>query len=333
MKHLINHIAILLDASGSMRQHRNSVIKAVDELIKYLATLSKDMNQETRVSVYTFDNKVQNVIFDRDVLRLPSIAQFYDPSGQTALVDAVTLSLDDLAKTAQMYGDHAFLVYAFTDGQENASSWLNKSQLPGRLGKLANNWTTAILVPDMFARTAAERLGFERNNIETWNTISATGVEEVSRTIQTATKSYMVARSTGTVGTKSLFGGTDTVNDQTIRDSGIKPLAFDDFELHRVIRDTPIKEFMEGNGLTYVSGRGYYQLMARTVIQPNKLVAIMHNKTKKVFHGRDARNILKLPDMDTIVTPADNKDYAIFVQSTAQNRKLLAGTQLFYYKK
>lgn len=331
--HLINHVAIALDASGSMQRHRAQVVTAVDELVKYLATLSQEMDQETRITVYTFNDKVQNIVFDRDVLRLPSIADFYEPDRQTALCDATLLALDDLGRTAQMYGDHAFLLYVFTDGQENASKPLNRSFLPQRLKALGDNWTTAILVPDIHARLAAERLGFPRNNIDTWNTLSATGMEEMAEVVKTSARTYMTARSTGTRGSKNLFGGADTVNDQTIRDSGIKPLHYDDFMLLRVIRDTPIKEFIEDAGHRYVAGRGYYQLVARTIVQANKQVAIMHKKTKKVFHGLDARKILKLTEVDTVVTPDDNKDYAIFVQSTAPNRKLFAGTELFYFKK
>src|SRR6478736_1986894 len=122
---LINHVALVLDGSSSMSSHKSNLIKVADEQIKYLALRSEELQQETRVSVYLFADTVQCLIFDMDVMRLPSISDLYRSSGMTALVDAVVKSQDDLATTSQIYGDHGFLTFVLTDGMENASkhSW------------------------------------------------------------------------------------------------------------------------------------------------------------------------------------------------------------------
>src|SRR5688572_3626524 len=142
----INHIALVLDESLSMNSRREKVVQVADNQIKYLATRSEELDQETRVSVYTFNTQVRCLIYDKDVLRLPSLRGLYKPSGMTALIDATIKSQEDLAATAQLYGDHAFLTYVLTDGAENASR-KKSTALKSKLESLPENWTVAVLVP------------------------------------------------------------------------------------------------------------------------------------------------------------------------------------------
>jgi hypothetical protein len=81
VENIINHIVLVLDASDSMRDIKNDVVKVADNQIQYLATRSKELDQETRITVYTFEGgnyyspkNIQCLIYDKDVLRVPSIA-------------------------------------------------------------------------------------------------------------------------------------------------------------------------------------------------------------------------------------------------------------------
>lgn len=322
----IVHVALALDASGSMSSHKYKLIQAVDELVKYLAKRSEELNQETRVTIYTFDDDVRCAIFDKDVLRLPSIKTLYHIGGMTALADATILALDDLGNTAQMYGKHAFLLYVLTDGIENASNYVNRQALPGRLATLPDNWTVAALVPHLRARDEAVRWGFHRGNVETWDTYSADGIQEVSSKVREATNTYMTSFSQGTHtgGTQTLFDTSiQTVNAATVAAANLKPLDPASYLLLPVISKMAISEFVRSHGHAYRTGRGYYELNKPEMIQANKSVMIMEKSTNKVFSGQDARKLLRLPDMNVRVKPADNPDYTIFVQSQAHNRKLI----------
>jgi hypothetical protein len=131
IENIINHIVLVLDASLSMDSVSEQLVKVADNQIKYLAQRSKELDQETRITVYTFNTtgyysgfnkqRIECLIYDKDVLRVPSIASLYKADGATPLIDATILALDDLAMTPEKYGDHSFLVYVLTDGQENAS--------------------------------------------------------------------------------------------------------------------------------------------------------------------------------------------------------------------
>jgi hypothetical protein len=324
----INHIGFLLDASSSMSPHTQQVIEAADGQIQHLAHRSQVLDQETRVTVYAFADGVECLIYDKDVLRLPSIRDLYRPYGNTALIDATIQACDDLALTPEIYGDHAFLIYAFTDGEENRSNH-RPYELQQRLAGLPDNWTVGALVPNASGKHEAKRAGFAADNVAVWDPNSQTGFLEAVGRMQAATEAFMTGRATGVRGTRSLFStGADAVNKQTVAAAGLTPLQPSEFMLVPVPYDSPIREFVEGCGRTYQLGRAYYELTKTESIQPQKDVAIVEKRTKRVYVGRAARQLVGLPDVEVRVKPDRNPDFTIFVQSTSVNRKLVAHTQL-----
>lgn len=325
--HLINHVVLVLDCSASMRGQRANVIKVADNEIKYLATRSKEMGQETRVSVYVFDQDVDCLVYDTDVLRLPSIASLYEAGGMTALIDATLISIEELEKTATLHGDHSFLIYVLTDGAENASR-VDGSQLSLKLSTLPDNWTLACFVPDPIAKRDALAFGFTRDNVAVWDTTSTRGMEEVGNTVRAATESWMQGRSTGIRGTRTLFStGADAVNHQTVAAAGLTPLPKKEYEMLPVRERVQTRPFVLSAGLAYVNGSVHYQLMKTEHIQPQKEVLVVEKATNQVYAGREARHLIGLPDGMTVkVKPDPNERFDIFVQSTAVNRNLIPGT-------
>lgn len=326
-QNLVNHIGLVLDASGSMSHHASALIKIADDQVAYLAQRSKDLNQETRVSVWTFDDTVKCLVWDMDVLRLPSIARLYEINGRTALIDATVQAIGELSEIPQRYGDHAFLQYVLTDGEENASRKNGSFDLQQRLTSLPENWTVAVLVPNMQGKFAAKGFGFPNDNIAVWDATSKQGLEEAAKTIRTATDNYMNARATGTRSTRNLFTMT-AVDPAALKAAGITPLALDRFQLVHVPVDAVIQPFVESCGLKYVLGMAYYEMVKRERIQPQKKVAIMNRKTAEVYVGLDARKLLGLPDEEVRVSPGKFGEYRVFIQSTSVNRKLPAHSGL-----
>jgi uncharacterized protein YegL len=327
----INHVVFVLDASGSMSNKRRKLIEVVDNQIKNLATQSKTFNQETRVTVYAFDDEVVCLFFDVDVLRLPSIAQYYEIKGMTALIDATLYSQEDLRKTATMYGDHAFLTYVLTDGMENASL-RDHSELARWMSNLAENETVAVFVPDQQGMHAVRRYGFPVDNIAIWDASSARGVEQVGATMEQATTSYYTMRSKGGRATRSLFtGGAQQVNTQTVAAAGLVPLTPEMFAMHAV-RDVgtlairPYCELMTGR--KYRTGEAFYQLTKPETVQAQKTVAVRRKKTNEIYVGKNARDLLGLPPESVRVRPDHNPEFDVFIQSTSVNRKLVVGTEL-----
>lgn len=326
MSNYINHVAFILDGSSSMRGLSDSVVKVFNNQIKHLADASKTFDQETRVSVYLFNDSVHNLIFDKDVLRLPSIDSMYKAYGNTALIDGAMTGITDLALTCQKYGDHAFLMFVLTDGQENTSRKYKQYQLKDKLDTLPDNWTVAVLVPSATDAHYAKQAGFKPNNIQIWSTTER-GMEEIDNKLRNVTTQYMQSRKQGVKSFTNVFDlQTDKLVTQVVKQQ-LKELTKSKFALLPVSNVCEIKPFVESCGMTYTQGCAYYQLSKNEKIQANKQICVQNKKNGKVFTGTEARNILGLPNYEVKVSPV-NADFTIFVQSTSVNRKLMPNTNL-----
>ncbi|MFB6628945.1 VWA domain-containing protein [Streptomyces sp. NPDC056362] len=335
----INHVALVLDASSSMSHLSRKVVEVADQQIAYLARRSRELDQETRVTVYVFADKVECVIYDKDVLRMPSLKQLYRVGGMTALLAATLKSQRELAQTAQLYGDHSFLTFVLTDGQENAShrcpdAAVNSAgelvaAVAGMISTQQDNWTLAVLVPDQMGKREAMNCGFPKENIAVWDATSTRGLEEAGEVIREATEKFMVGRTKGIRGSRAVFStGAEAVNSKTIEAAGLTPVKASEYQLLAVARDAGIREWVVDSGNTYRTGCAFYQLSKPEKIQARKKIAVLEKKTDRVYTGPQARALLGLPDVETRVRPDHNDEFTIFVQSTSVNRKLVSGTRL-----
>ncbi|MER6778081.1 MULTISPECIES: vWA domain-containing protein [unclassified Streptomyces] len=335
----INHVALVLDASSSMSHLSGKVVEVADQQIAYLARRSQELDQETRVTVYVFADKVECVIYDKDVLRMPSLKQLYRAGGMTALLAATLKSQRELAQTAQLYGDHSFLTFVLTDGQENASH--RCPDAPSRSARdlvravatmietQQDNWTLAVLVPDQMGKREAMQCGFPKDNIAVWDATSTQGLEEAGQVILKATENFMVGRTKGIRGTKAVFStGAEVVNKETIAAAGLTPVDPSQYQLVSVARNAAIREWVIECGQNYRTGCAFYQLSKSERIQARKQIAVLEKRTDQVYTGPEARALLGLPDSEVRVKPDHNDDFTIFVQSTSVNRKLVPNTRL-----
>jgi hypothetical protein len=326
---LINHVALVLDASYSMNGKERAVTKVTDEQIKHLALRSEELNQETRVSVYRFgEQTIECLIFDMDVMRLPSANDLYSVLREnTSLIDATLKSQDDLATTSQLYGDHAFLTFVLTDGEENRSK-NSPGMLQRRLAGAPDNWSIGFLVPDNRGVAYMERLGVLRDSIAVWDITGTAGLHTAASKIRTATDNFMQARASGVRGTKNVFStGVENVNTQTVS-ANLDPIPAGKYSLHKVTASAEIRDFIIRLGVTYKKGIGYYQLTKTETIQANKQIVVVDKKTGVAYTGAQARALLGLPSTNIRVRPNQNPLYDIFVQSTSVNRKLVPNTKL-----
>jgi len=327
----INHFAILGDESWSMERHATALITAVDSSIVHFAERSKAWDQETRISFYTFAGRDQHrcLYYDKDVLRMPSIKGRYRPRGQTALIDCVMLALDDLEKTAQLYGSHAFMLSLFSDGQNNDSRH-RPAALEQRIARLPENWTVAAFAPDQYAVMELRKCGFPKGNIDVWDTRSSAGMEEVGRKIRDISDTFMQGRTKGVHSYSARSGrGLFQLRDFNATEvtASLPPLTRGSYVFHSVPADEQIDQFVARvTGRPYQYGRAYYQFMKPENIQPQKEIAV--EVAGEVYAGRAARDILGLPDHHVRVKPDQKPGCTIFVQSTSYNRKLVSGTRL-----
>lgn len=340
----INHVAFVIDESGSMQYLKNDVPKVFDAQIRWLAELSTTMNQETRVSLYTLSgNTVTCVLYDQDVLRLASLVGHYNPDNGTPLVQAVAKAVEDLRKTPELYGDHGFLLFVLTDGDENTSiipgvpvaRWdtrtnqIKAEYLSKLLGGLDENWTVACLVPDVRSKLIAEQFGFAKGNIAVWDATSTQGLNDAGAEIKAATGAYFNQRAQGTRGTKSLFSTVQakSVKQEDVDKAALKPVDPNEFMIIPValsssskleikipgksvtkknpggIKHVEIQPFIEETGRTYVVGQVYYRLTKSEKYAFGKGVALVHRTTRKVYRGPECEKLIGLDSSTTRIKP------------------------------
>ncbi len=110
-----------------------------------------------------------------------------------------------------------------------------------------------------------------------------------------------------------------------------KPVHPSRFQALVVRNDTPIKDFVQRNGLHFKVGRGFYEFTKPVVIQDYKEVIVQDKNTGDMYSGDEARRILGIPVGATAkVGPDKLTNFRGFVQSTSANRKLLSGTKFLY---
>lgn len=339
---IINHFILIVDESYSMSHLKATTIKVFDAFIARLAARSQAKEQETRVTVYFFNSygTERCVIYDMDVLRVPSLAGLYSPEGNTALLRTFLLAIKDLRELPQKYGDHSFAVFGFTDGQENDSARPRTyqaqakviSELSHAILTAPDNETYGLFVPDQSGVHEAKSFGFPAGNISIWNPNSAEGIEEAGRLLDDVTEAYMEGRKRGVRGysasASAAGGGLFRMRDFSASDvtSVLAPMAPDTYVLLNVTHDGPIREFVEAAGMTYVKGDAFYQLTKPVKVQSYKDVIVEHES--RLYTGDEARQLLGLPDYEVTVQPARKPGMTIFFQSTSVNRKLFGGTRL-----
>ena len=369
---LTTHVSIVLDRSVSMSHLKDKTIQVADELVAYLAEQSNKMNQEWRASILSFGNTVECHIWDMDVLRLPSMKEHYRIDGNTALVDAALMALDDGDKITEHRGDHAFLVYIITDGEENWSlrNGIHGSSIFGRvpfekvaatmkarIDGLKDNRTIAVLAPSNQGVREVEKLGFK--NIFLWDTSSEAGLESASRAIKTSASTYMEARTQGAVGLRAMKGSLfvgGNVDAAAIKAADLKPLPT---AKRQIVRVTPNEDSFEKvvkpvtksrlkpemgsfveiekfirriNKGQFEIGENYYELVKTERIQGDKEIAVVDVNTNEVYVGAGARQLLGLPNERRTVKPEPNGKYQIFVQSSSTNRHLPIGSYVLLLK-
>lgn len=323
---------------------RKRVVEVVDNRIAKLRARSVELNQETRISIYVFNDTVKCLVFDMDVMRAPSIKNLYNPSGMTALLDGTSQCIDDLKQIPQLYSDHAFFVTVVTDGQENRSRKVTALNLAEKIQKMEENWTIACMVPDQDGVFEAKKHGFPEGNVAVWS-VSETGLESAGKQMDNVMDDFMVKRAQGVRGSRNLF--TADLSKVTVSEiksvlkevdpskyktmvvslnaTKIRPLIRKDAKGREMVW---ISEYVQAMVGSYNRGDAFYKIDKKETIQASKRIAIRHKTTKKVFAGPEARQVLGLPTGEIKLAPGDHGDWDLFIESTSTNRSLFEKTEI-----
>ena len=326
---LRNHVVIVLDNSGSMSSLAATVRAKYLELIQNLASNSITHNQDTVVTLYTFGSDVQQIYAHRnvhDLVGLP-VNEYNAWESSTRLFDSVQ-HVVNYAQSIQEYRDNntSFLVLVLTDGRNNAGLVSAKQAQDFIKGVVATGrWTYTFQVPPNHKQDLVN-LGISSDNVIEWETTKE-GLEQTFRTTAASFDNYYSGRTRGVKASTSFFVQPDLSN----KTKEIKKLndVSSDFHLLEAKKEEVIRPFIESKFGHYNIGSAYYLLQKTEKVQSNKDVVLMDKFNKKMYGGRQARDIIGLPhNADAKVEPGNHGAYDIFVQSTSVNRKIPRGSKI-----
>lgn len=164
------HVALVLDASGSMADMRNATIRTMKEFF----TALKSPEDKTIVDLWQFDECVRHLLDSVDINSgMSSAIENYTIGGCTALYDAICIGIDSLgAKFEQMKEverPDAVVFAILTDGFENASQNFNLNDVKRRIEHQAQkySWTFRFLAANQDAVLTGNKMGLDFASCET----------------------------------------------------------------------------------------------------------------------------------------------------------------------
>lgn len=332
---LVNHVALVVDRSGSMRNIRAKVINVFNTQLAAMKKSSEELGQETFVSFYTFHSVVDAPrFFARPIKQVDNLTAL-SCTGLTALLDATGQAIIDLENIdGSGLENVSFLIVVLTDGHENHSSRY-KSKIKAMIQRAQDTgrWTFAFLTPKG-GEALLQRFGIPSGNIQAWQT-TAQGLKNLGQDMQRGLQTFYEARQKGQRAVVGVF----TTNLKDVAAEDVRAALVDassEFLRIPVRSDGAIRALVDaelGGSGRYRTGHGFYELTKPELVQERKEIAIVQNATGKIYAGDAARTLLGLPVGERCkVRPGDHGNFTLFVQSTSVNRRLLRGTTLLYRK-
>ncbi len=337
---LTNHIAYIIDASGSMSSYKGDVVSTMQKKISDLIELHKTHKDNTTITFVSFNDKVTihetmlnlDTMTDNSVINLfNKHLENYIPSGSTALVDAVISVLDRFEQSIDAHlPTTSFLLEVITDGYENASKQ-SRQVLRQKLTEAiaTDRVTIGFQVPIELVEETKNTLNLRDGEVIGWET-SKKGFERSYRATASGMAGYYKARGAGASSVKGLYA----TNVATVKEVERNSTDITNQTTAAIIsKEIPIKEWYETKYKTqYPIGHCFYQLTKRETIQRYKQILLRDKNTGEIYHT-ESRTLLNIPsDKDIKVDPGNHRKYDIFIQSTSTNRKLVRGTTVIVWK-
>ena len=280
---------------------------------------------------------VRRVNVNTNVNHLYPVTEYRCTGGSTPLLDSVGELIEIMEAVPDAFDpDVSFLIMTTSDGEENSSTRWSQRRLTEVIHKLTatDRWTFVFRCPRGYTRNFV-KLGIPTGNILEWDQTEK-GVERSTTITTSSFDTYYAARSMGETSTSKFYANLDVVPINKVKaelidiSSKVAKYLVYSYEDGILIRDK--YELMFGKG-SYVAGNCYYELTKTEKIQPNKKLIIYNVNTNAMYTGKNARDLLNIPDTHQItLSPGQLGGYKIFVQSTSFTRKLTKRTELLVYK-
>ena len=170
------HVALVLDASGSMESIRSATIESLKNFFGGL----KSEEDKTLLDVWQFDSDVKHLVDSADLNDgAPQTLERYTTDGCTALYDAICIGIDELGRKFAAMPESERpdgIVFAIlTDGLENASRSFTRKDVRDRIAHQSSkyNWQFRFLAANQDAISTGGDFGLSADSCDTFEATAA----------------------------------------------------------------------------------------------------------------------------------------------------------------
>jgi len=344
------HVAIVLDASGSMAHIRDEALGIADAQLRACREVqaAQDPTAAQRdvflATAVQFSTTAQTAYVDTPVERRQGAFDHYMCGGGTALWDATRAAIEALKSTSRLGagGEDAYQVLVVTDGEENSSKRTNARDLTKLIQDCESDgrWTIAFMVPKANHGYAGYNSGKQQlldagipvKNISEWEA-TRQGAAEAARVVYAAQTSYAESRTRGIVRTQNYFvdAGKLTVDEVRKR---LKDVTSQFKRIH-VSKEDTITNVVNHAGEVFRKGNTYYELTKDELVQADKTLLIQKRLEKTIYGGSndDVRTMLGIATEQQVrVKIANLGEWRVYVKSNSDNRVLVRGSDILWGK-
>lgn len=152
------HIIMVIDKSGSMYSLKSDTVGGFNQFLSE----QQKMDDGTTLTVLFFDSQPMIHQYEQRIKETPKLHYSdYNPSGSTALYDAVGYALDDYMGHEK---EKPALVVIMTDGLENSSRKYTKSMIKDRVEHLKRKgWEFLFLGANFDVDSFADEIAIDKN--------------------------------------------------------------------------------------------------------------------------------------------------------------------------
>lgn len=331
------------DHSGSMLQRANEAKNDYNKTVRSIVEHSH--NIDCCVNVWAIGLEFQDpleqggrwrtgnkrVITLSSALALKELGNYEANGSETPLLRGVDESMNFADTLPDINEKHVYQLYYFTsDGQDNVSRPDEISRIAERIRnrQSTDRVTFAFRVPKGYEQPLIN-WGIPEGNIYTWDTAKVAGLSSSQESVDSGFRNYFEAVRTGTPVRGNFF-----IDLRKTRVEDLKQvlIPISGYTVYNVNIESRSDDFAASKSLGYQKGNWFYQLTKPEDVQSNKVVIIIDQNTQQAFSGKEARKLLGFPDHVTArIKPGEHGNYKIYIQSTAPNRNLKAGTTVVHW--
>lgn len=297
-------IGIVLDKSSSMAPTWGTTLNGLREFVD----AHKRSRKAVRIRLTTFS-------WASDIMHHPETTpgKFSMPNviprGNTALYDAVVASIRSMEHKLNS-GDKAFIAI-ITDGKENASITHRLASVRDTIKAKQNRGWTFVFMGAGDSWMQASTLGIAAGNTMSYEPTHV-GTQSMMGAFRNAALGYTKSggQQTNSFFTPPALKGKDI--------AGLKNVTFDAHVFVADIADEAIADFVKRKtGKAYAPGVAFYAIVKAEKVGPDKQIVLQDKASRKLYHGKDARDRLGLPDHEVKIASGDAGQYWVYVQSSS----------------